>query len=97
MRPSEILKNNQEQIRLIFKKYPLINNPKIFGSVARGEDTEGSDIDFLIQTQQGVTFIMLGSLKSELKLIFSNDIDIVTENQLPAHIKKEVLAEAVAL
>ena len=40
MRPSEKLREKRAEVLEIFSRYPLISNPRVFGSVARGEDRE---------------------------------------------------------
>ena len=47
MRPSEILAAKADQIREVIARYP-VRNPRVFGSAARGDDTEGSDLDLLV-------------------------------------------------
>ena len=48
MRPSEILALKADEIREIIARYP-VRNPRIFGSAARGDDAEGSDLDLLVE------------------------------------------------
>lgn len=50
MKPSEILKANLTKIVELFKKYEQYGfvNPRVFGSVVRGEDTESSDLDLVV-------------------------------------------------
>lgn len=47
MRPSEALARNRDRVLEVISRYPVAN-PRIFGSVARGEDVEGSDVDILV-------------------------------------------------
>ena len=48
MRPSEALAKHRNAIVEILGRYP-VSNPRVFGSVARGEDTEESDLDIIVQ------------------------------------------------
>lgn len=52
MKPSEALEKHRETIREILSRYP-VSNPRIFGSVARGEDTEESDLDIMVSVERG--------------------------------------------
>lgn len=47
MRPSEALAKHRDKVLEIIARYP-VSNPRIFGSVARGEDVEGFDVDLLV-------------------------------------------------
>ncbi len=69
-------------------------NPRVFGSTARGEDVEGSDLDILVDTLPGATLFDLGLLFEELKSMLGVEVDLVTLAELPARIRPRVLAEA---
>ena len=47
MRPSEALAKYRDEVLAIIARYP-VTNPRVFGSTARGEDVEGSDLDILV-------------------------------------------------
>ena len=65
MRPSEILAAKADEIREIIARYP-VRNPRIFGSAARGDDEEGSDLDLLVDPLEGTTYFDLAGLELEL-------------------------------
>jgi len=67
----------------------------IFGSYARGEQTELSDIDILVEYETAPTFIMLLELRDYLSQLFGLKVDIVTKNGLKPRIRDRVLAEAI--
>lgn len=67
----------------------------IFGSYARGEETEASDIDILVDYETAPTFIMLVELRDYLSQLFGLKVDVVTKNGLKARIRDRVLAEAI--
>lgn len=69
-------------------------NLRVFGSVARGEDTESSDIDLLVDLAAGIGLI---SLQQEIAEILGADIDIVPASGLKPALRDEVLAEAIPL
>ena len=95
MRPSEILEKNRQNILNIFDKYPRLDNLRVFGSVARGEDTDTSDIDFLVKPLANATLFDMGGLYSDLSEIFGENIDIVSERALKESHKDDILSEAV--
>lgn len=97
MRPSEVLEKNREAIREATKRFNA-TNPRVFGSVARGEDGPDSDIDILVDALPGTTLLDLGGLQYELERMFEGiKVDIVTSGGLPERIKAHVLIEASAI
>ncbi|MCC5617824.1 nucleotidyltransferase family protein [Nostoc sp. CHAB 5836] len=67
----------------------------IFGSYARGEQTEASDIDILVDYETAPTFIMLVELRDYLSQLFGLKVDIVTKNGLKPRIRDRVLSDAI--
>ncbi len=72
-------------------------NVRVFGSVARGEADETSDIDFLVELEPGRTLFDLGGLLMDLRDLLGRDVDVITERGLKRRIRTRVLQEAVAL
>lgn len=98
MRPSEILDMHREELRAVLKrpKYAAhFTNLRVFGSVATGDDTEQSDIDFLIDSKdKSYTLFDLSGLYYTLENITQTKIDLVVSDQLSPRMKKIVLKEA---
>jgi predicted nucleotidyltransferase len=67
----------------------------VFGSYARGEQTEASDVDILVDYEVAPTFVMLVELRDYLSEVFGLKVDIVTKNGLKSRIRDRVLAEAI--
>lgn len=87
MRPSEALAKHRDEVLAIIARYP-VTNPRIFGSVARGEDVEGSDLDMLVDPIFEVTtYAHLGELQAELTEALGTEVDIAT----PAALRPSVL------
>ena len=93
MRPSEALTLHRETIRRLALSRRAVN-PRVFGSTARGEDVEGSDLDILVDPLPGATLFDLGLLFEELKAELGVGIDLITVRELPPRIRERVLAEA---
>jgi hypothetical protein len=72
-------------------------NIRVFGSVARGEADEKSDIDFLVEMEPGRSLLDLGGLLMDLQEVLGRDVDVVTERGLNPRIRDRVLREAVSL
>lgn len=73
------------------------HNVRVFGSVARGDDHAASDVDFLVDLDQGVGVVALTALKRELAELVGVDVDVVPAEMLKAQIRSEVLREAIPL
>ncbi len=69
-------------------------NPRVFGSALRGEDTDGSDIDLLVDPLPGTTLFDLGGLQVELESLLGVAVDLLTPGDLPVKFRAKVLAEA---
>lgn len=96
MKPSEVLEKNRQAIRDATKRFNA-TNPRVFGSVARGEDRADSDLDILVDALPGTTLFDLGGLLEELQDILGVKVDLVTPGGLPDKIKARVLSEASAI
>lgn len=72
---------------------------RVFGSVARGEATENSDIDFLVDVDDDDDrgLFDLGGLLMDLRELLGHNVDVVTEAGLRPRISQRVLADAVEL
>lgn len=71
---------------------------RVFGSVARGEESPDSDIDFLVDLPRGYDlFAQRLPLTEELASLCRRPVEVVPEHELNRHIRPHVLAEAVDL
>lgn len=70
-------------------------NARIFGSAARGNDTEASDLDILIDPTPETTLFDIGAIRHELLQLLGVPVDVVTPKALPEKFRHTVLAEAV--
>jgi predicted nucleotidyltransferase len=93
---SELLKDKREAILQIAAKHGA-RNVRVFGSVARGEADDQSDIDFLVDMEPGRSLLDLSGLLVDLQGLLGQNVDVVTERGLKPRIRERVLHEAVAL
>ena len=70
---------------------------RVFGSVARGQNTEASDIDLLVKTRPGCSLLDLGGLLEDLRELLGCRVDLVTEDGLKPRLRERVLHEAIPL
>lgn len=72
-------------------------NVRVFGSIARGDSREDSDIDFLVDLEEGRTLFDLGGLLMDLRDLLGARVDLITTRTLSRYIRDRVLAQAVLL
>ena len=71
---------------------------RVFGSVARGEETSDSDVDFVVEFPRGYDlFLQRLPLTQQLADLLGRKVDLVPEHELNPHIRQHVLREAVPL
>lgn len=93
MKPSLALSSNREAIRRVVASHRACN-PRIFGSVVHGDDTEDSDLDILIDPTPETTLFDIGAIRHELGKLLGVPVDVLTPNALPDKWRDTVLAEA---
>ena len=92
----EILRAKREQILNICAKHGAYN-VRLFGSVARGDADENSDIDIMVSFEPGRSLLDHGALLMELKEFLGCKVDVVSERGIKPRIRDRVFKEAVAL
>jgi predicted nucleotidyltransferase len=94
MNQLELLKRKHLEILRIAAKYGA-HNVRVFGSVARAQSDEKSDIDFLVEMEPGRSLFDLGGLQSELETALGRPVDVVTVKGLKARTRARILLEAI--
>lgn len=94
MKPSLALASHRDAIRRIVASHRA-RNPRVFGSVIRGGDTEGSDLDILVDPTPETTLFDIGAIRHELLQLLGVPVDVLTPKALPAKFRESVLAEAI--
>ena len=74
-----------------------MTNLRVFGSVARGEDQPGSDVDLLVDIAPGLGLFGLGRARAELEQILHAQIDLVPASDLKPLVAQRVAVDLVAL
>lgn len=86
----------KDHILEVLKRYP-IKKAAIFGSFARGEANNTSDIDLLIESNQPITLFDVLRLEKELAAVTSRKIDIVEFSAIKNSIRTNVLRDAISI
>ena len=87
---------SREKILALGKRYG-INRIRIFGSVARDEESINSDLDLLINFDEGRSLFDLIGFRNDIEEMLGRKVDVVSENALHWYIKEKVLQEAVEI
>jgi predicted nucleotidyltransferase len=91
-----LLKAKRDEILQFCAKYGA-RNVRVFGSVARGEADEQSDIDLLVEFEPNRSLLDHAGLWVELQELLGVKVDVVSERGLKPRIRQRVLQEAIPL
>ncbi|MBS9760841.1 MULTISPECIES: nucleotidyltransferase family protein [Pseudomonas] len=100
MKPSQAIRGKSGMICKAVEAYGFVN-VRIFGSVSRGEDIEGSDVDLLVtipaEREGKISLFDILDLESTLEAMLGVLVDINVANNIPDHLKSEVEHSAIPL
>jgi len=96
MEVKQLLKNKRHAVLALTAKHGA-QNPRIFGSVARGEAGSESDIDLLVKMEDGRSLLDLSALALDLKDLLGVKVDVVSEDGLYWLLRRRILKEAKPL
>ncbi len=94
MKKEEVIKRIGEQLIFLREKYH-VKEIGLFGSAARGEQEEGSDVDILVEFSSPVGFFDFIRLENFLSKILEGKVDLVSKKAIKPAIKDEILKETV--
>lgn len=92
----ELRSKYKPQILELARKHGF-TDVRVFGSVARGDAREDSDIDFLVSRVKGGDAWGIGGFYQEATKLLGHNVDVTTEGGLSSYIKENVLREACTL
>lgn len=93
MRPSAALSIHRDRIRKVALSH-RVSNVRVFGSAARGDDTEGSDLDLLVDPTADTTLFDIGAIRFELNKLLGVQVDVLTPDSLPERFRADILRTA---
>jgi predicted nucleotidyltransferase len=93
VKPSIALNAHRAEVRRIVEANRA-SNAWVFGSVLRGEDTEQSDLDLLVEPSPGMPLLNVGTIRYRLAELLGVQVDVLTPNALPEKFRAIVVAEA---
>lgn len=89
----EQLQARRDEFIALAKKHKA-ENLRVFGSVARGEATESSDIDLLVHFQPGASLFDLIHLIDDASALINTRVDVISDGGLSPYLAKHILSEA---
>ncbi len=96
MKPSTALNTHRDAIREIVRAHRA-DNARVFGSVLYAQDTEGSDLDILVEPQEDMTLMDIGAIRMELRDLLGVPVDVLTPGALPESFRQQVMSEAIPI
>ena len=100
MKPSDAIRGKAGEIKRVIESYGFVA-PGIFGSTARGEDREGSDLDLLATIPDDmagqVSLFDIANLQDELEQILGVVVDFNVENNMPEAYRGRIEREVIKL
>jgi predicted nucleotidyltransferase len=96
MRPSLALQQHRDEIRRIALSH-RVTNVRVFGSALHGDDTEGSDLDLLVEPTTETTLMDIAKIQVEVAKLLNVSVDVLTPNALPDKFRAQVMTEAVTV
>ncbi|HQR13595.1 MAG TPA: nucleotidyltransferase family protein [Nitrospira sp.] len=92
----QLLQSKRTQILAIAARHGA-RKVRVFGSVARGTARRSSDIDFLVEMEEGRSLLDHAALILDLERLLKRSVDVASERGLRRVVRKEVLKDAIAL
>lgn len=89
-----LIENHRDALRAMAQHHG-VTNLRVFGSMARGDADESSDVDLLVLPLPGTSLFDLGGLLADAEDLLGRRVDVVSERSLHPLIRDRVLAEAV--
>lgn len=74
-----------------------VTNPEVFGSAARGDDHEGSDVDLLVDFAPGTDIVDIIGIKHELEAVLGVPVDLVPRNGLKERVRTRAAKDLLPL
>lgn len=86
----------KERVEGVMRRRGVVR-ASLFGSVARGEEGEEGDVDFLVEFEPGRTLLDLAGLRLDLQELLERKVDVATPNSLHPELKHKILLEQVRI
>lgn len=96
MTVTELRKTRRDEILRIAAKHGA-RNVRVFGSAARGEAGPASDLDFLVEMEEGRSLLDLVGFWQDLEALLGCKVDVLTDGGISPYLRDRIYAEAIPL
>lgn len=96
MSPKELLQTRREAILELATRHGA-RNVRVFGSVARGESGAESDVDLLVDMEEGRSLLDLVAFWQDVEELLGCRVDVITDGGVSPYLRDRIYAEAVPL
>lgn len=86
----------REQVQDVMRRHG-VERASVFGSVARGDVQPASDVDFLVELEEGRTLLDLSGLRLDLEELLEREVDVATPNSLHPQLRESILQQQVRI
>jgi predicted nucleotidyltransferase len=93
---SPAIEDLRHKVAVPMRRHGVVH-ASVFGSMARGEATPESDVDFLVEFERGRSLLDLAGLRLDLVAALGRDVDVATANSLHPRLRDRILADLVPL
>ena len=93
---TRLLEENRTEILQLAAKYGA-RNVRVFGSTARGSGRDDSDVDILVDLEEGRSLLDQVGFQQELEELLGRKVDVVVEGGISPYLEVRILSEAVPL
>ena len=93
MDAEKLLKEKRQAIMALADKHGA-HSVRVFGSIARGDSSPGSDVDLLVKMEEGRSLLDLSAMVLDLKELLGVNVDVVSEDGLYWLLRRKILKEA---
>jgi uncharacterized protein len=92
MRPSESLERHEDEVRAVVARFGA-SNQRLFGSAARNDDTEASDIDVMVDLAEGASYYQVFRIEDTLSDMLGCRVDVHVPGRPNSRVAKRIEAD----
>ena len=96
VKPPQVFHDHRASIRSVVEAHQA-RNPRVFISVARGEDTKNSDLDLLVDTTGATSLLDIAAIELKSERLTGVPIHVTTSGALHGGLRERVFAEAASV